>query len=265
MYAEVLSTEHLTPTMIRVVLGGGTLDRFEMAPATDAYINARFLPENSPLRVPFDPEDVDNVAAELRPRPRRYTIRRWDSQRQELTIDFVAHGESGYAGPWAQRATPGDRLQFNGPGGSFQPSPTVDWHLLVGDESALGAIGAALEGLPARGRAVVFAVVDGPEHEVELPSSADVEINWLHRSVAGDPDSLLVDAVANSVFPACSFDVFLHGEAGEVRSVRTHLVNEREIDVSVASISPYWRRKHTDEAWRKVKRNWLSEQAYAPA
>lgn len=260
MYGEVISTEQLTPSMIRVVLGGGTLNRFEMPPATDAYINARFLPENSPIPVPFEPHHVESVAAEFRPRPRRYTVRRWDPEQQHLTIDFVAHGETGYAGSWAQRSAPGDRLQFNGPGGSFEASNNVDWHLLAGDESALGAIGATLERLPSGSRAVAFVVVDGPEHEIDLPTVADVEIVWLHRRGSGDPEALLVDAVADFAFPTGSFDVFVHGEAGEVRSVRTHLVEERGVDAKAASISPYWRRRHTDEAWRAVKRDWLAEQ-----
>lgn len=261
MYAEVLSTEQLTPSMIRVVLGGGTLDQFEMSPATDAYINARFVPANSPLTVPFGPEDLEGLATDELPRPRRYTVRRWDQQRRELTIDFVAHGDTGYAGPWAQRAKPGDRLQFGGPGGSFVPSSSVDWHLLVGDESALGAIGASLEQLPAGSRALAFVVVDGPEHEFELPTKADAEVIWLHRRHGADPESMLADAIAAKNFPAGTFDVFVHGEAGEVRAVRKHLLAERGVDASTASISPYWRRKHTDEAWRKIKRQWMAEQA----
>ena len=248
MYAEVLSTEQLTPTMIRIVLGGGTLDQFDMVPATDAYINARFLPQDSTLMVPFASEDLDKIDAEHRPRPRRYTIRRWDEQRHELTIDFVAHGDAGYAGPWAQRAAPGDRLQFSGPGGSFQPSPRADWHLLIGDESALGAIGATLESLPAGRRAMVFVVVDGPDHELDLPTQADAEIIWLHRDGHSDSDleSLLVDAVSAAEFLVGSFDVFLHGEAAEVRAVRKHLIADRGVNPDTASISAYWRRKHTE-------------------
>lgn len=261
MYGEVISTEQLTPTMVRVVLGGGTLDEFQMVPATDAYINAQFLPADSTVRIPFGPEDLEAVPADERPKPRRYTVRRWDQDRRELTIDFVAHGSDGYAGPWAQRTEPGDRLQFKGPGGSFRPSAEVDWHLLVGDESALGAIGATLEALPSGGRALVFVVVDGPGHEVDMPTRADAEVVWLHRRDAADPDSQLVDAISGHGFPAGTFDTFVHGEAGEVRAVRKHLVAERGLDPSVASISPYWRRMHTDEAWRQVKRDWMIDQA----
>ena len=249
--------------------------------ATDAYINARFIPEGSPVTVPFEASDAKKVAAEHQPRPRRFTIRRWDSAAQLLSIDFVAHGDSGYAGSWAQRAKPGDRLQFEGPGGSYRPSPDVDWHLFVGDESALGAIGASLESLDADARALVFAIVERPGYEIDLPSKADVEINWLYREDAAVADTWVADALASSnwvadalvssnwvadalvssEFPAGTFDVFVHGEAAEVRAVRLHLAADRGVDIDDASISPYWRRRHTDEDWRKVKRKWMADQS----
>ena len=260
MYAEVQRIDALSPSLLRVHLSGGTLDEFEATGATDAYINARFLPAASPLTVPFTADDVDRVAAEHRPRPRRFTIRRWDPQTRTLSIDFAIHGEAGYAGAWAQRAQPGDRLQFSGPGGSYRPSPTVDWHLLAGDESALGAIGATLDVLPAGAQALVFVVVDSAADEIAMPSNGDVEVRWLHRVGATDPEALLEAAVASAEFPAGTFDVFVHGEAGEVRAVRRHLVAERGVDPSTASISPYWRRTFTDEDWRRVKRQWMAEQ-----
>lgn len=261
MYAEVSDVTKLTPNLLRVALTGGTLDEFEPSAATDSYVVARFLPKDSPVTVPFVSDDLDGVPAELRPKPRRYTVRRWEPDKQRLSIDFVAHGDDGYAGSWAQRAQPGDRLQFDGPRGSYQPAPDVDWHLLVGDESALPAIGATLEVLPPGAHALVFAVVDGPDHELELPSQATVTVDWSHRYGALDPESLLVDAVSAATFPAGSFDVFVHGEAAEVRAVRRHLVAERDVNPDTASISAYWRRNYTDEDWRKVKRQWMAEQA----
>jgi NADPH-dependent ferric siderophore reductase len=52
--------------------------------------------------------------------------------------------------------------------------------------------------------------------------------------------------------------VFVHGEAGEVRAVRKHLLGARGIPREGQSISPYWRRAHTDEQWREIKRRWLA-------
>lgn len=258
MYAEVQSVIRLSPDLVRVVLANGTLSDFTSTTATDAYINARFVPPGSPLEVPFEPSDLDDLPSEHRPRPRRFTIRRWDPVTETLEIDFVVHGDVGYAGRWARDAKPGDRLQFEGPGGSYRPSPDVDWHLLAGDESAFGAIGAGLEVLDPGERALVFAVVERPGHEVKFPSAGEVTISWLYRSASADPELLLVEAIANAAFPQGRFDSFVHGEAGEVRAVRRLLDGHPGHDVESASISAYWRRNHTDEDWRKVKREFMT-------
>lgn len=156
---------------------------------------------------------------------------------------------------------PGDRLQFQGPGGSYRPSPEADWHLLVGDESAFGAIGASLQSLPSTAQAVVFALVERPGYEIEFPSSAQVTVNWLYREGASNVETVLVDAVRRALFPGGEFDVFVHGEAAEVRALRQHLVDDRRVDPDNASISAYWRRNHTDEDWRKIKREFMASHA----
>ena len=57
------------------------------------------------------------------PRTRTYTVRAWDAERRLLTIDFVVHGDTGVAGPWAAAAQPGDVLQLIGPGRRVHARP----------------------------------------------------------------------------------------------------------------------------------------------
>lgn len=260
IWAEVLRKDQVTPSLIRIALGGGELERFTPTSYTDQYINAYFPPAHAPIEVPFDRDEAMALPREDRPHPRRFTVRRWDAEAKELTVDFIVHGDEGYAGPWAKRAQPGDRLQFTGPGGGYAPDPEAAWHLMVGDESALPAIGASLEALRPTARCVVIAVVDGPEHELALDSPGSVEVRWLHRRGAADPETLLATEIEALEFPPGAVDVFVHGEAGEVRAVRRHLLADRGIPDS-ASISPYWRRRYTDETWREIKREWLAAQA----
>lgn len=113
---------------------------------------------------------------------RTYTVRAWDAEHRELTLDFVIHGDEGLAGPWATRVRPGETLRFFGPGGAYTPDVTADWHLLVGDESALPAIARALETLPPGTPAHAFVEVTGPAEEQKIDS--DVEVVWLHRGTA---------------------------------------------------------------------------------
>ena len=259
MHGAVASTEWLTPALVRVVLEGGDLARLAMPEATDAYVNAAFRPAGASYGEVFDPQTVrETHPDDAPPARRRYTVRAWDPARHRLTVDFVVHGDSGVAGPWAARARPGDVLVFTGPSGGYRPDPAADWHLLVGDESALPAIAASLEVLPAAARAVVRVVCDGPEHEIALASRATLDLQWLHRrGDAGDGD-LLVDAVRALDFGAGRPFGFVHGEADEIRAVRRHLLHDRGLTRQDLSCSPYWHRTMTDEDWRRVKREYVA-------
>ena len=259
MRAQVVGKEWLTPDMIRIRLGGPGLQSFSPKPATDQYVICLFAPDGAPYQVPFGPE-AEAAPPALRPRSRRLTVRTWDATTGVLTLDIVAHGDVGFAGRWAQRAEIGDELHLRGPGGDYSPDPAADWYLFGGDESALPAIAASLEVLPPGRPCVVLAVVDSSDHHLELDSPADLHVRWLHRVTAADPEALLAQAITALDWRPGAVDVFVHGEAAEVRAARRHLIGDRGIDRQAASISPYWRRDHDDEQWRAVKRAWLAEQ-----
>jgi NADPH-dependent ferric siderophore reductase len=266
MHARVRSTTWLTPSLVRVVLNGGDLDRFAMPggerPDTDAYVNVAIPPPGAPYVQPdgvFDPAQVKSEhPADLQPARRRYTVRAWDETARELTLDFVVHGDDGIAGRWARRARPGDVMVFEGPGGGYRPDPAADWHLMVGDESALPAIAASLEAVPDGAPVVVRLLCDGPEHEIPLSTPGALDLQWLHRA-GGDADAdLLAGAVRALAFPRGRVHAFVHGEAEEVRAIRRHLLAERGLSRRDMSCSPYWRRTMTDEAWRRVKRDFVA-------
>ena len=259
-YGTVESAEWITPALVRVVLGGPGLAGFETPDATDTYVNVAIPPAGAPYDAVFSPAEVREVhAKEHWPARRRYTVRSWDPTAGRLALDFVVHGDHGVGGPWAATAQPGDVLVFEGPGSGYRPDPDADWHLLVGDESALPAIAVALEAMPAGRRAVVRLVCDGPEHEVPLPSPGEVDLVWLHRTGAEDDVDLLADAVADVEFPAGRVHAFVHGEADEIRGIRRHLLSDRGLDRASMSCSPYWRRTMTDEAWRAIKRDYVAQ------
>jgi NADPH-dependent ferric siderophore reductase len=257
VHGEVRDVTWLTPSMVRVVLGGDGLVGYEPSDMTDQYVNVLFPPPGAPYAVPFDVDAARAGAPEQRPMGRRYTIRRWDPRARTVTIDFVVHGDVGVAGRWAANAAVGDRLQFVGPSGGYRPSTTCDWHLMVGDESALPAIAASLDAVRSGVPVVVVVVVDRPDHELELTTPGDARVHWVHRSSGPGDHGLLLAAVEALELPAGAADVFVHGEATEVRAVRKHLLGERGLEAT--SISPYWRRRYTDEAWREVKGAWLAD------
>lgn len=87
---------------------------------------------------------------------RTYTARNTRPDTREIDIDFVLHGDSGPASAWASNAAPGDELVLVGPDGRSAQRSGIEWSpggaqrvLLAGDETALPAIAAILESLPA--------------------------------------------------------------------------------------------------------------------
>ena len=142
----VARTESITRDLVRVHFSGAELEPLAY---TDHYVKILFPPAGADYRWPFDPEELrETLPREQWPVTRTYTIRSYDPARGELAIDFVVHGDAGLAGPWAATVQPGESIGFLGPGGGWRPNPDADVHLLVGDESALPAIAAALEQLP---------------------------------------------------------------------------------------------------------------------
>ncbi|MFG1800987.1 siderophore-interacting protein [Micromonospora carbonacea] len=265
---RVLRTWRPTPHVIRLVLGGEELTGLPVGEHTDHYVKLVFPPDGVTYPEPVDLAAIRRLPADQWPRLRAYTVRAFDAAAGELTIDVVHHGDEGVAGPWAARLRPGDPVRFVGPGGAYAPSPDADWHLLVGDESALPAIAAALERLPAGAPARVFLEVADAAEEQPLPSKGDVELTWLHR---GDRPvgEALVAAVRALDFPPGDVHAFVHGEATFVRELRRLLRVERGVPRERLSISGYWRRGMDDEGWRSTKPDWNrqveADEAAAPA
>jgi NADPH-dependent ferric siderophore reductase len=245
--------------MVRVVLGGDGLAEFATRGQSDHYVKLLFPAPGVIYPDPFDPRTVrEQFPREQWPSTRTYTVRSWDERTRELALDFVVHGDEGIAGPWAVHARPGDELYFSGPGGGYAPDPEAPWHLLAGDETALPAIAAALESLPAGARGHAFIEVADAAEEQKLTAPAGVAVRWLHRGedVVG---GRLVEAVAALAFPEGVPQVFVHGEAGFVKELRRLLRVERGYPREALSISGYWRLGHDEDGWQSSKRAWNSQ------
>jgi NADPH-dependent ferric siderophore reductase len=264
---RVEEVRRLTPHLIRVVVGGDDLESFGADEFTDHYVKLQLPPPGAPYSAPFDPEDVKaHHPKEHWPRVRTYTVQDYDAERRRLTIDFVYHGDTGVAGPWAANAQPGDGLQLMGPGGAYTPDPDADWHLMVGDEAVLPAISASLQRIPEGVPVHVLVEVDGPDDEVALESPGDLRLTWVHRRA--DDEDLLARAVRELAFPNGTVHAFVHGEAATVRAVRRHLLVDRGVPREALSISGYWKRERTEEGWREDKAEWnrlVEEDASATA
>jgi NADPH-dependent ferric siderophore reductase len=257
--AVVTRVEQLTPHMVRVVVGGEALTRIDLGAFTDHYVKVVFTRPGVDYPEPLDMGVVrETLPAEDWPQVRTYTVRKWLPEVPEMWIDFVTHGDEGVAGPWAMRAKPGDRFLFMGPGGGYAPSPAADWHLLAGDESALPAIAAALDGMPEGATVKAFIEVGDPAERQPLETRAAADVTWLVRD--GRPvGEALVEAVRGLEFPAGLVHAFVHGEATFVKELRGLLRRERGLPLDQLSISGYWRRGLNEDGWQSSKREWNAQ------
>ncbi|RBM11197.1 siderophore-interacting protein [Prauserella sp. PE36] len=250
---QVTAIRRLTPHMARITFTG-ELDGF-LSVAPDQYVKVFFpLPgEDRPQLPPPVSSDVTSwyrtylaMPDGVRPPMRTYTVRAHRPEAREIDIDFVLHGDSGPASAWAERAVVGGQVALLGPHGLYSVPEGTSWQLLVGDETAVPAIGAIVEALPSGSAARVFIEVGDPSDRQDFTTEADVEINWVTRdgSPHGQP---VLDAVRTATLPPGRPYAWVSGEAGMVKFARRHLVRERGVDKRAITFTGYWRIGRSEE------------------
>jgi NADPH-dependent ferric siderophore reductase len=221
---------------------------------TDKYAKILFVDPGLGLTPPYDLAALrESLPPGRQPVTRTYTLRQADPQRQELTIDFVVHGDEGIAAPWAAHAEPGDLLTMSGAGGAYRPDPDSDWHLLAGDESALPAICSALEALPDDARGIAYLETSDPGEYLDAKLPGGVEVVWLHRPHPGSKPELLADALVAGDWLPGRADVFAHGERESMKAIRAAL-KTRLGDDDQLSLSGYWAAGRTEDIFQSEKR-----------
>lgn len=251
---EVVSTERVTPHLVRLRARGADLTVFRENPHTDRYVKITFVKPELGLEPPYDLAALrEALAPEDLPVTRTYTVR--EVTGDELAIEFVVHGEEGIAGPWAARVQPGERMVVSSPGGAYAPDPAASWHLFAGDESAVPAIAAALEALGSDARGAAFLEVSGHADELPLVAPDGVRVVWLHRGdAAAGTSRVLVDAVSRWSMPEGRGEVFAHGEREAMKALREVFFARWGLDRSQVSLSGYWAYGRTEDRFQAEKR-----------
>jgi len=168
---------------------------------------------------------------------RDYTPRRVDTDAREIDIEFALHGHGG-AAEWARNATIGQRAIIGGPRGSMILPLAMDWHLLIGDDSALPAVTRRLEELPADARVVAVLLVNAANRRT-LVTRADARIHWV------DSDDALLQVLKDLPLQPGAGLAWGGGEAALMARVRQVLV-ETGMPRQAAKVSAYWKRGVAD-------------------
>lgn len=244
---RVTRVEAVTPHLRRITLGGDDLADFVSA-SFDDHVKL-FFPapgQDRPTMPALGPNGA--VFADDAPRPvvRDFTPRRFDPDARELELEFALH-DAGPATAWARQAQVGHYLGVGGPRGSRVVPLGFDWHVLIGDDTALPAIARRLQELPATARAIVVVEVQDASARIDFVTSAALDVQWCYRS-GSDPngDPPLLRAVRELPWLRSERQgtgyVWAAGESNAIRAVRQHLLTERGIDKSRLHASGYWKR-----------------------
>lgn len=279
--------QELTPNFRRITFFGPDLDAFGVPGASlDLRIKLLLPVPGHPISRPGSPsgqlhdgwyQDWLRIDPSERGWLRSYTVRalRTTAQGRELDVDFVIHsgsahsGSAGHRAPgsdWARAAAPGVSAVIVGPDANTitratLPSETgIRWDpqgvrhvLLAGDETAVPAIGAILESLPADVTGMAFLEVPDSRDFQDLRTDSGVGVSWLARTSADAPRGrLLCDAVRRAAHDASTLRAtataaganemyaWVAAEAGTVKELRQYLVHHLGVDPRRSELRAYW-------------------------
>ncbi|MBW0114952.1 siderophore-interacting protein [Pseudonocardia abyssalis] len=226
---EVREVVRLSPSLVRVRLGGPDLDGFESLGVPD---------EGCVLHFPAGPDGEPDPEI-----GRWYTVRRIDAGL--LTVDVVLH-EGGSGGEWAAVARVGDRLRITHRNSWYRRPESAEWQLLVGDVTALPTIGRIVEETASTVPTTVL---------VEVPDTGDaqpldgVDATWVHRPRLATEGSGMEALVRSAVLPDSPGYVYVAGEAAATRAVRKYLRHEAGLPTGSYGVVGYWR--VDGECWKR--------------
>ena len=217
---KVREVVQLTPIMRRSLFSGEDLQGFQSL-GFDDHVK---------LRIPTASGSIVR---------RDYTPRRFDADARTLTIDFAIH-EAGPATAWAVGAAPGDVIEIGGPrASSIAPNNIRRW-LLIGDETALPAIGRRIEEATPGTKITSIVAVPSAEDQQTFVTPAELQTIWAHRPHAAANDAeLLLELVRDTELAGQTF-VWIAAEATVARAVREHVIDRCRYPRSWVKAAGYW-------------------------
>lgn len=231
----VLRVTELTPRMRRITLGGAQLQGF-VSLGSDDHIKLLFA-NNAEEQAAMDALDLPREG--VKPTMREYTPRRIDLVNNELDLDFVLHGD-GPASTWAAQAAPGHTLNIAGPRGSLVVPDIFDNYLLVGDETAIPAIGRRLEEIPAGRKVIAVIEIEDAQERQPLPSKADVNVIWVERH-----QQSILEVLANRQLPEGTRYTWVALEKALTRQAKALLLEKNGVSEDFLKTAAYWRADDT--------------------
>ena len=231
----VTAKQLLTPHYIRIYLTA--------QPETIANMANMTVGANNKVAIPVDKTQAIDLNDQSSFVIRTYTHRGVDVEKQQIWIDFVAHGDTAPASRWVTHAQVGDELGvMMKPKNKALYPPVMNNILLAGDATAIPVLGSILESLPNTVTGHCIIEVHGKEDEQYLPTAAAIKMTWLHNAnpVRG---SQLADAVKALTLPdaAQSRFAYIASEFTSVKAIRQYLKGELGWSKDELYAFSYWK------------------------
>ena len=228
-HVQLLAREQISPGFIRLTVGGPELQGFVSAGFDD---HTKLILPQAGLDKPNLPQMVDgrpHVEGE-RPIMRDYTPIHYDAASNTLQLEFAEHG-TGPAVEWARNAPLGQWLGLAGPRGSLVIAADLDWHVLLGDESAMPAIERRLAELPASSRSIVRVQAHATDQRA-WTSAAELDLQWVNS---------LAEAVDALQLPEGDGFVWAAGESRAMADLRKRILAKPGANPKRMRIASYWK------------------------
>ena len=253
----VVQRLELSPSMVRIVASIGDPNSFRDIEPPEKYCKLVFFDPELGLGDHPDYWSLrETLPREHLPATRHMTLRHVDLEAGQLWIDVALHGDSGWAGPWAAGAQPGDTIVAVGPGGKWIPDPQASWSLMLGDEAAIPAVLANVDAMPEDARGEILLEVQDADHHLDIQVPSGWSLRWIHRAEAPAGFPALVEAARTAQWPGTTdgIQVFAHGEREAMKALRPVLFEEHGLDRAQVSLSGYWARGRDEDAFQAEKK-----------
>lgn len=218
---SVVAQRRVAPSLIEVVLGGDAVP-LAGVPGNDVMVLVEDA-RGEPLR-------------------RRYSVRDVDADNDTLTL-WISTTHDGPAARFLAALAPGDTLDVVGPRGKIPLDPAADWHLFVGDVSALGAFYRMAGAIETPGRAIFIVEIDDGSDALtaRFDDALGVTAIFVDRNGrAHDDPAGLLSGLAAFTLPPDEGHAYLFGEFHVSRAVRLALL-DRGLTTEQLSLKAFYR------------------------
>lgn len=253
---KVSKKEYITPHYIRIYLTGNEIKFFENT--TVGVNNKILIPPIGVNKIHFP--EMDFETRQWKPQPkaikpiiRTYTHRGIDVAKNEIWIDFVAHGDEGPASEWAINAKENDVLGVLMKGGKKELYKKADNYLLVGDATAIPVLSAILEDLPSTAKGDCIIEVHSKEDEQSLKTNAAINFTWLYNTTPQNGSQLATE-VEKLKLPNNNRFAYVAAEFSTVKSLRHFLRKEQQWNTNELYAYSYWKSGVAEDESTKDRR-----------